>query len=84
MVTVVTSMRLKQVRMELINASWGIAIVQAPAPEYPFDFSRASKTILRVNTLREVSDLLSILYRDVVVHPESCCGDIVARPGCLT
>jgi len=43
--------------------------------------SRAGNTILRINTLQEVSELLPRPYRDAVVHPESCCGEIVAGPG---
>jgi len=45
--------------------------------------SRASDTILRVNTLQEVSKLLPRLYRDAVVHSESRCrDDVEVANGC--
>jgi len=87
-VTVVASRRLKQARMESMNASWEIAIVRGERSRsnpcrVPFDLSRASNAILHVKTLRGVIGLLPRPYRDAVVHPESCCGGIVARPGVL-
>ena len=59
----------------------GRAVALQQHAEYPSDLSRASNAIIRVNTLREVSELLPRPYRDAVVHPETCCGEIVARPG---
>ena len=59
----------------------GRAVALRQYAEYPFDLSRTSNAIFRVNTLREVSELLPRPYRDAVVDPESCCGEIVACLG---
>jgi len=76
--------RLKRARIESINASWEIANVRAErsrSSSMLFGLSRAGNTILRVNTIQEVGELLPRPYRDAVIHPESCCGEILAGPG---